>query len=304
MISTRKSILHALTISLSIFFGSCTGDPQKAKAKYLAEGQKYLKNGQYGDARVEFRNALRLDPRFVDAYYQLAQADLAQHDWREAYLSLQKAIELDPARLDARLDRGRLYLAARQFKNAEDEANFILQRQSNDVGAYQLLGAALIGEQKPDKSLAAFGKVTELRPDDPSAYINTALVEINLHHFSDAEQHLNKALLVDPKSTEAYKDLANFYRLQNRPADAEQTFQRGLAQNPEAITLYVAMGLDVNPLKAKSIRPQRFLISFATSFRSLLRPPRLSVITIFQRKDTDRALAEYRRGLSIDPRRP
>ena len=102
MISTRKSILHARTISLSIFFGSCTGDPQKAKAKYLAEGQKYLKNGQYGDARVEFRNALRLDPRFVDAYYQLAQADLARHDWREAYLSLQKAIELDPARLDQR----------------------------------------------------------------------------------------------------------------------------------------------------------------------------------------------------------
>ena len=26
-------------------------------------------------AAIEFRNALKVDPRFVDAYYQLAQAD-------------------------------------------------------------------------------------------------------------------------------------------------------------------------------------------------------------------------------------
>jgi tetratricopeptide (TPR) repeat protein len=301
VISTRKSILHALTISLSIFFGSCTGDPQKAKAKYFAEGQKYLKNGQYGDARVEFRNALRLDPRFVDAYYQLAQADLARHDWREAYLSLQKAIELDPARLDARLDRGRLYLAARQFKDAEDEANFILQRQSNDVGAYQLLGAALIGEQKPDKSLAAFGKVTELRPNDPSAYINTALVEINLHHFSDAEQHLKKALLVDPKSTEAYKDLANFYRLQNRASDAEQVFQHGIAQNPEAIALYVAWAAMLSA-QGQDDKATALLDKLRNQLPKSSAAAQVIGDYHFQRKDTDRALAEYRRGLSIAPR--
>jgi len=294
----------ALAIILLSIVGtlcSCARDPQKAKAKYLAEGQTYMKKGKFGDAVIEFRNALRLDPRFVDAYYQLAQADLAQHDWREAYVSLQKAIELDPARLDARLDRGRLYLAARQFKNAEEEANFILQRQTNDVGAYQLLGAALIGEQKPEKSLGAFGKVTELRPDDPSAYINTALVEINMHRFSDAEQHLKKALTVDPRSTEAYKDLANFYRLQNRVADAEQTFQHGIAQNPDAIPLYVAWA---------SMLTAQGQNDLATALLEKLRNqlPKSSAAAkvigdyYFQRKDTDRALAEYRRGLSIDPR--
>src|ERR1700686_985890 len=122
-----KSILIA--VSVSLLLTACARDPQKAKAKYLAEGQKYMKKGQYGDASVEFRNALRLDPRFVDAYYQLALADLAQRDWRGAYTSLVKAIELDPGRRDARLDRGRLYLATRQFDKAREEANFILQGQ-------------------------------------------------------------------------------------------------------------------------------------------------------------------------------
>src|SRR6202035_5891733 len=123
---------------------------------------KYMKKGQYSDASIEFRNALRLDPRFVDAYYQLAQADLAQRDWQGAYASLQKAIELDPGRLDARLDRGRLYLAARQFDKSEEEARSVLQKEPSNVAGYQLLGAALMGQQKADTALEAFSKVTEL----------------------------------------------------------------------------------------------------------------------------------------------
>ena len=159
--------LATALISAALLLCSCARNPQVAKAKYLAEGKNYMKKGQFGDASIEFRNALRLDPRFVDAYYELAQADLAQHNWNAAYASLEKAIGLDPTRLDARLDRGRLYLAARQFSNAEDEANFILKQQSDDVGAYQLLGAALIGRaetRQSARSVCESYRVTAERP--------------------------------------------------------------------------------------------------------------------------------------------
>ncbi|MGC2333915.1 MAG: tetratricopeptide repeat protein, partial [Candidatus Acidiferrales bacterium] len=118
MENTRNLKAVTIAVFVALLLGACSRDPQKAKLKYFAEGQKYMKKGQYGDASIEFRNALRLDPRFVDAYYQLAQADLAQRDWQGAYASLEKTIALDPGHLDARLDRGRLYLAARQFDKA------------------------------------------------------------------------------------------------------------------------------------------------------------------------------------------
>src|SRR5580692_10660520 len=113
MEGARKLKAIVITISVALLLGGCARDPQKAKAKYLATGQNYMEKGQYGDAAIEFRNALRLDPRFVDAYYQLAQANLARHDWPAAYAALEKTIELNPSRLDARLDRGRIDLAAR-----------------------------------------------------------------------------------------------------------------------------------------------------------------------------------------------
>jgi tetratricopeptide (TPR) repeat protein len=293
-----KSILIA--ISVSLLLSACARDPQKAKAKYLAEGQKYMKKGQYGDASVEFRNALRLDPRFVDAYYQLAQADLAQRDWRGAYASLEKAIELDPGRLDARLDRGRLYLAARQFDKAQEEANSILTGQPKNVGAYQLLGAALIGQQKPDKALEAFTTVTELVPNDANAYVNLALVEISLRRFKEAEEHLKKAVATDPKSLQANIDLANFYHLQNKLPEAQQALEAGIQNNPNAPQLYI----DLANMQSAG-KPDDANATLDKLRTQMAKSPDASVAIgdyYAQRRDVDKALAEYQRGLSISPK--
>ena len=300
-----KAARNQVTLAMALICAclmplSCSKNPEKAKAKYLAEGQQYMKKGQYGDAAIEFRNALRIDPRFVDAYYQLAQANLAQHNWNEAYASLEKTIDLDPTRLDARLDRGRLYLAARQFGNAENEANFILKQQPSDVGAYQLLGVALVGEQKPDQALAAFAKVTELRSNDPSAYINIALVEISLHRSADAEQNLKKALAVDPKSAQANIDLANFYHLQNKIAEAEQVLQAGIQTSPESAPLYIDLA-NMFMSEGKAADADAVL----DKLRAQLPKSAEAAIAIGDyyvlRRDNDKALSEFRRGLSISP---
>jgi len=119
-----------------------------------------MKNGKYGDAAIEFRNAVRLDHRFVEAFYQLAHADMALNDWSAAYATLAKTIDLDPTRLDVRLDRGRLYLAAREFNQAEDEATFILKQEPKDVGAYSTPRCRINRPAKPDLALAAFSKLT------------------------------------------------------------------------------------------------------------------------------------------------
>ncbi len=302
MSGSRNFVPAAVVLlSAALLLGSCSSDPQKAKAKYLATGQNYMDKGQYGDAAIEFRNALRLDPRFVDAYYQLAQADLARHDWTAAYAALEKTIELNPSRLDARLDRGRIYLAALQFHDADDEANFILGQDPRDVSAYQLLGAALIGEQKPDKALAAFAKVIELLPNSSSAYVNMALVEVSLHRLPDAEKHLKRAVLVDSRDAQAYMDLANFYRLQNRIPEAQQVLQDGIAKNPTGTLLYIDW--------ASMLTSQGKKEDAEALLDKLRKQPINSAdaaVAIgdfyFQHKETNRALAEYQRGLSIAPK--
>src|SRR5213082_539909 len=127
MTMRKPSALSIQALLLLVILAGCNGDPEKGKVKYLNSGLGHMQKGKYQEAAIQFRNALKLDPRFVDAYYQLAQVNLALHQWNDAYAALEHALALDPARLDARLDRGRLYLAARNFQNAEEEANFVLQ---------------------------------------------------------------------------------------------------------------------------------------------------------------------------------
>ena len=287
-----------LLIATAMLVGGCARDPQEAKAKYLAAGEKYMKQKQYGDAAVEFRNAIRIDPRYVDAYYQLAQAEWAQRDWRGAYASLGKAIELDPTRLDARLDLGRLYFVARQFTMAEEEANFILQKEPKNAGAYQLLGDALIGQQKNDQALQAFSKVTELLPNDSSSYVNLALVEISLRRLKDAEEHLRKAVATDPKSLQAIIDLAHLYRLQNKLPEAQEVLQAGIQNNPDAPQLYVDLAHMLSNA-GKHTDADEVLDRLR---KQMPKSPEAAIAIAgyyAERGDVDKALAEYQRGRSI-----
>src|SRR5215467_4858042 len=285
---------------MALALAACVHDTQRAKQKYFANGKDYLRKGKYGDASIEFRNALRLDPRFVEAYYQLAQVEIARRDWSQAYAALEKTVELSPERLDARLDRGCLYLAARQFDKAEDEANFILMTDVKNVAAYQLLGASLIGQRKPDQALSAFFKVTELLPNDPSAFVNVALVEISLGRFSPAERHLKQALAVDPKDQQAYVDLVNFYRLQNRIPEAQQIIHEGLAKNATWTTLYINWAA---LLSNQGQEPEANAI--LAELHRRLPDSADAFIAIgdfyYQRQRTDLALSEYRQALSTLP---
>jgi tetratricopeptide (TPR) repeat protein len=296
---TKLSAILAV-IAVSLISVSCKLDPQKAKTKYLAAGENYMKKGKYGDASIEFRNALRLDPRFVDAYYQLAQADLAQREWQGAYASLSKAIELDPGRLDARLDLGRLYFAARQFDRANEEAISVLREEPDNIGARQLLGAALIGQQKPDEALESFTKVTELVPHDALAFINLALVEISLHHYPEAEAHFKQAVTINPQSSQAIIDLANFYYLQGQLPEAQQTLQAGIQTNPDETEIYTDWANILS--NAGKLQESDAVLNNLKNHLPKSPEAAMAIGDLYAGKNqTAQALAEYQRGLSISP---
>jgi tetratricopeptide (TPR) repeat protein len=300
MTGSRKFTKFALLFAAAVLPLGCTRDTQKAKTKYLAAGQKYMQKGQYGDATIEFRNALRLDPRFVDAYYQLAQADLAQREWQGAYASLSKAIELDPGRLDARLDLGRLYFAARQFDRSVDEATAVLRENPNNIGARQLLGASLIGQQKPDEAIDSFEKVAELVSNDPLAWINLALVEISLRRFPAAEEHFKKAVATDLRSAQAITDLANFYYLQGNLIQAQQTLQSAVQTLPDEPEIYTDWA-NILSNAGKPAEEDAVLDKLRTQMPN---SPDAAIAIgdhYMGKNQSDKALAEFRRGLSVSP---
>ncbi len=110
-----------------LLLAGCSVNPEKRKQSYLQAGMRLMKQERYAAAAVQFQNALKLDPRFVDALYHYSQVQVFRRDWVGAYASLQRAIELDPKRLDARVSLAQLMLGSGNYKGAEDQANVVLK---------------------------------------------------------------------------------------------------------------------------------------------------------------------------------
>jgi Tfp pilus assembly protein PilF len=74
----RKSASLVLVSFLLLIAHGCKGDPQAKKAAHLQKGEAYVAQEKYTEAIIEFRNAIKLDPKDAQAYYKLAQAYLKQ----------------------------------------------------------------------------------------------------------------------------------------------------------------------------------------------------------------------------------
>src|SRR5207302_5475871 len=121
----------------------------------------------------------------------------------------------------------------------DDEASFILEREPDNASAYEVRGAAMLARQQLEKALQAYGRLAELRPQDPTPFTDLALVESNLKRFPEAEQHLRKAIELAPLAVPSYINLANFYRLRQQLPEAEQVLKDGVKRNPDAAPLYI-----------------------------------------------------------------
>jgi len=63
---------------------------------YTDLGNNYMRVERYKPAEIAFKNALRIDPKYVNAHYGLAGAYLRQNKLDEAQEELQKVVELAP----------------------------------------------------------------------------------------------------------------------------------------------------------------------------------------------------------------
>lgn len=246
----------ALTM-LSLLLVSCAGNPAQAKLKFLQKGDAYMKQKQFSSAIIEYRNALKVDPRYVDAYYQLAKADVAQanvdhaanrtdatvQDFRDAFKALSQAISLDGNRADLRIARAAMIIKydPQSYSQASDDLNHVLQLDPKNAEAHRGLGTLLMAQKHYDQALQEFSKAAAIDPKDASSYLYMGVANMQLHHSDDAEANFKKAIQVDPHAGPAYVELASLYLQQKNQAQAEQILNSGISAIPSADGLYVAL---------------------------------------------------------------
>ena len=151
--------------------------------------------------------ALRLDPKYADAYFNRATAKLMLGRYTEAFADATSAIGLNPAHAEYFRSRADARLAMRDFAGAiaDSEKAMTLDPTGAEANlSYQSRGIARIRLGDTAGAIADFSKAIEMRPGIPTGYQNRANARVLAADDKGALADYDRAIALDPSLATAY----------------------------------------------------------------------------------------------------
>jgi predicted Zn-dependent protease len=264
MVSKSVTLASALTIAVLVL-GGCD-NAQQREAKYKARGAGYILDRKFDLARVEFKNAAKINPTDPDVYYHLGLIDEAQGDVTNAIANFSRAEVQDRTFVPALLKIARYHLAAEQIEASERKVDTILSVQPDNADAHALRAAQKMRRNNPVES----------------------------------EREARFALARDPANVGAISVLTALQLARGEAASAAATLDAGIARNPDEIALLL-MKIDM-ARKANDL--QKVDAAFHSLFRVLPaeRVYRADLADIYLKAGRiDAAEAVWREGIAAAP---
>lgn len=212
----------------------CSQNPQARLNKFLQSGNRYLEQGKYAEAAIEYRNAIQADPKSADAHDRLASAYIKEANWDGAVKELEQTIALQPNNTRAQLNLGNILFAGQNLERAGQIASGLLQRDPNNADAHSLMANVAEARGRHDEAMTEIAKAISLKPDNAAFYLTRGVFESNADKLEAAEASYNKALELDPKNGRALSSLGEMYEGQQRWNDAEKALQRWIDVEPKS----------------------------------------------------------------------
>ena len=280
----------------------------KNAPQYIKRGNELYAAGKYNDAVLNYRNALKKEPKSSEAHYRLALTLLKIDQGLEAYQELGTAIALDPHNSAAKASLGKLAIAVYQagprppavlYNQARTMSDQLLADNSNSVDGLQIKGALALIDKHPADAVAIFSRGLQVAPD--SAELQTSLAEALLknNQIADGERQAKLAIEHHPDYTPAYDLLYTLYSSQQRFADAESLLKTRRLKNPSDASAVVSLAAFY--YQTKKPQDSELIIQSLRDRRGVF-PQADLIIGDFHSLSGNwqQALADYQRGASAD----
>jgi len=235
-----------LCIALIVFAGiSCSRDPQVVKRKYLDSGNRYFEKGKYKEAYIMYRNALKKDARYSEAYYRVGLTELRMGQPLAALRDMRRAADTDPkfTNPDARVQAGNLVTAAYVMNESHPPAykdelrslsNDLLKHDPRSPSGLRLRGyLKLFADGDSNGAVADFELANQITPYDPDIVLPLVRALQIVGRGAEAEK-LGMDLIAKHKDDVAiYDALYLGYMREKRLGDAEAILKLKAANNPK-----------------------------------------------------------------------
>jgi tetratricopeptide (TPR) repeat protein len=216
---------------VALLVSSCS-HPEKEKVRHLERGNQYAAEKRDEFAVVEYASAVKLDPKFGEARFKLAETYERLNNVRAAFPEYIRAADALPDDRKAQLRATEVLLLSRRFEDAKARVATLLAKNPKDVEALLLHANALAALRDPAGAITEIEEALTVDPNSSKAFVNLGAVRMQSGEAKEAEAAFRKAIELDPALVNARLAYANFLWAAERPTEAEAVIKEALAKDP------------------------------------------------------------------------
>jgi tetratricopeptide (TPR) repeat protein len=215
----------------------------------ITEGVAYLEKGQYDRAVSQFSKAVKVDPGYVDAYYNRGLAYYSKGEYDRAISDYTRAIELFPQDFDAYFNRGLAHYGKGEYDRAISDYTQVIAINPADTQAYNNRGFLYYYKGEYDIAISDYTKAVDIDPGYTDAYYNRGLALYEKGDYDRASSDYSKVIELNPMDTDAYNNRGLIYYNRGQYDSALYDYSRIIEIDPGYIDAYFNRGLIYYNLK-------------------------------------------------------
>lgn len=187
---------------------------------------------EYDNSISTVNSILYLSPNNPEAYFMLGVNFREMKEMAKANNSFKTVVENNPDHIDAWLQLGQIAeeqgdsIAITYYKNA-------IKIDTSSTEALHYLAYYYQNHKRIDEALKIYRKMSVLKPNNTSSYLNTGLIYLKMDSLKQAYDNFNLLVNIAKGNPKAYyyRGLVSF--MNGEPEKARRDFEQALKINPE-----------------------------------------------------------------------
>ena len=175
-------------------------------------------------------------------YFELGNIYYELSRFKEAEISYNKAIEINPNLAEAHYNLGILLTDLKRYDEAEKEYREAIRINPNDAEAHYNLGILLTDLKRYTKAEKEYREAIRINPDYAKAHNNLGVLLKNLQRYEEAEKEYREAIRINPNYAEAHNNLGVLLTNLQRYEEAEKEYREAIRINPDYAGIYYNLG--------------------------------------------------------------
>ncbi|XP_028724123.1 protein O-mannosyl-transferase TMTC4 isoform X2 [Peromyscus leucopus] len=238
VVAERVLYLPSAGYCMLLTFGFGVLSRHTKKKVHYNIGKNLADQGNQTAAIRYYREAVRLNPKYVHAMNNLGNILKERNELREAEELLSLAVQIQPDFAAAWMNLGIVQNSLKRFEAAEQSYRTAIKHRRKYPDCYYNLGRLYADLNRHVDALNAWRNATVLKPEHSLAWNNMIILLDNTGNLAQAEAVGREALELIPNDHSLMFSLANVLGKSQKYKESEALFLKAIKANPNVASYH------------------------------------------------------------------